>query len=144
MIRGDSQILPSDSLDSIYQNILPNSKTLRHQRLGQYLLPGCSILPAAVALLALAIRVLKPLLPLPPKWMHNFVTETSEQENGLLPRWKSHGSRYTISLLIIAIAGFILQIMGMLYPKFSQTRLFPITAWVISSGVLSVLANISL
>ena len=62
--------------------------------------------------------------------MRNFVTEPAAQVDEPRENTASHGLHYSIALLVVSVAGLVLQIVSILYPAFRYIELFPTVAWV--------------
>ena len=130
MIQDGDQLVLQKIYFATRQNISHNPITHGHAPLTQDFTLGFAILPAAIAICILFIRVLQPLARKRSLWMRNFITEPSTETDTLGSDTKPPSSHYSTALLAIILAGLTLQIVAVLYPTFCYEEVFPTTAWV--------------
>ena len=107
-----------------------NSKEARFE---QCFLPIISLLPGIVAVVVLLIRVLQPLCKKHFMWLRPFVVEYDEHAETLKSESKKRFSAYSITLLLLSIAGFTFDLVILLQVQFTFTIILPAISWVYPS-----------
>ena len=96
-------------------------------------LPIISLFPGIIAVTVLLFRVLQPVWRKRPLWLRNFVEEyLDEAELAKLNTAKRKLTGSTIILLILAVTGLTLDLVGLLWPPHKLMLLLPTISWATS------------
>lgn len=74
-----------------------------------------------------------------PKWLRTFVEEIPEKDDELLPRPRRRFTLPSVTLLYISLAGFLLQMATVVYPRFRLDMVYPTASWAVSVVLIAIL-----
>lgn len=134
MSDSSDSMMPSNLIIQDKQFDLHGVHVLRLQQdvfpISEYLSLICSLAPSIIAVIALAVWVIQPLLRLRPKWMIPFVKELYEQSEDFQTDRKKQYTRSKIALMILIPLGLASQVVASLYPASSVRALLAVLPWV--------------
>jgi hypothetical protein len=94
-------------------------------------LPVIAAIPAFVSICIVFVFALR-FLPrgwLSPKWARKFVEESKEHDEGSFDSRKRQFCRSAVSLLVISVLGFALQLLTIFHPNFRLEMIYPAVSW---------------
>lgn len=105
-------------------------------------MPYLSAVPASIILTAAIHHICGRYSSLwRPKWTHPFIVEQIEDNHGLQAQNSPRDLGWTISLFILSVAGFIVELIQLIPPGLESSSAVILASWVSNSCILQALAD---
>lgn len=130
LIASDQQPLLFAGHSQLRQDAFPISCNGGIDSYNRCILPICSVIPAAIAVVIFILWLLKPLSRYRPLWMKPFVNELKDRGEDNQKDGKKPYTRSKILLLLTLLLGLTSQIIAAIYPFPSVAKLLPVLSWV--------------